>query len=80
MVRMVRRATPLDNYRLLLEFETGSSITVDLSDKLYTARFAELKDEAVFRDVKTDGERIIWGGHVLRVPAEDLIHLAVTGI
>lgn len=80
MARIVRQVTPLEHYRLLLEFETGSSITVDLSGKLYTARFAELKDESVFQDVKTDGERIIWGSHVLRVPAEDLIYLAVTGI
>lgn len=80
MGRIVRRVTPFADYRLLLEFETGSSITVDLSGKLSTARFAELRDAAVFQNVTTDGEIIIWDGNVLRIPAEELIHLAVTGI
>jgi hypothetical protein len=68
---------PLEGYRLLMELETGSSITVDLLPKLKTARFAELADQSVFYDVKTDGETVIWGGSILKVPVYELIDVAV---
>ncbi|MDD2234442.1 MAG: DUF2442 domain-containing protein [Desulfitobacteriaceae bacterium] len=68
---------PLLNYRLLMEFDTGSSITVDLSSKLKTARFAELADEKVFNNVKADREAVIWGDGVLKIPLFELIDVAV---
>ena len=73
----VRSVIPLEGYRLLIELNTGSSITVDLSSKLKTARFAELADQAVFNDVKTDSEAVIWGDGVLKITVSDLIDVAV---
>lgn len=76
----VRSVIPLEGYRLLIELHTGSSITVDLSSKLKTARFAELSDWAVFNSVKTDGETIILGDSVLKIPVYELIDVAVVGM
>ncbi|HBV99400.1 MAG: hypothetical protein JL50_13295 [Peptococcaceae bacterium BICA1-7] len=76
----VRSVFPLEGYRLLIELNTGSSITVDLSPKLKTARFAELSDQAVFNNVKTDSETVIWGDGVLKIPVFELIDVAVGGM
>lgn len=73
----IRSVIPLEGYRLLIEFNTGSSITVDLLPKLKTARFAELSDLKVFYDVKTDRETVIWGDGVLKIPVYELIDVAV---
>ncbi len=73
----IRSVIPLEGYRLLIEFNTGSSITVDLLPKLKTARFAELSDQKVFHDVKTDRETVIWGDGVLKIPVYELIDVAV---
>ena len=45
--------------------------------KLKTARFAELSDQKVFYDVKTDRETVIWGDGILKIPVYELIDVAV---
>jgi hypothetical protein len=73
----IRSVIPLEGYRLLIELNTGSSITVDLLPKLKTVRFAELKDQKIFQDVRTDSETVIWGDGVLKIPVFELIDVAV---
>jgi len=75
----VRAIAPLPGYRLLVEFGNGSSLTVDLSHKLQTARFAELASQTVFNDVKLEREIVVWGGGVLRMPLFELVDVAVSG-
>lgn len=75
----IHSVIPLEGYRLQIEFNTGSSITVDLSQKLKTVRFAEISDEAVFKNVKTDNEMVVWGDGVLKIPFFELIDVAVGG-
>lgn len=74
---VIRSVTPLEKYRLLIELKTGSSITVDLSPKLKTARFAELSDIVIFNNVKAYDETIIWGDGILKIPIYELIEVAV---
>lgn len=76
----VRAIAPLPGYRLLVEFGNGSSLTVDLSHKLQTARFAELASQLVFNDVRLERETVIWGNGVLRMPLFELIDVAVSGM
>jgi len=52
----IRAVTPLEGFRLLVELSSGSSITVDLSSKVNTIRFAPLSDKQLFSDVKAGGE------------------------
>ena len=73
----VRSVIPLEGYRLLIEFNTGSNITVDLLPKLKTARFVELSDLKIFYDVKIYKETVIWGDGVLKIPVYELIDVAV---
>ncbi len=44
----IRAVVPLKDYRLFLEMESGSTVTVDLSVKLDTLRYGELTDRALF--------------------------------
>jgi hypothetical protein len=76
----IHAVTPLEGFRLLLEFNNGCSFLVDLSAKLKTARFAELSDKELFNDVKSDREIIVWGDGVLKIPLFELIDIAIRGI
>lgn len=77
----IRSVIPLEGFRLLVEFYNGSSITVDLSSKLKTVRFAELADVKLFNDVRSDkagGEIIVWGDGILKIPLYELIDIVVS--
>jgi len=79
-VTHIHAVTPLSGHRLLMEFDNGSSITVDLSPKLNTIRFAELADETVFKNVRLHQETVVWGDGVLKIPLFELIDVAVGGV
>ncbi|WP_054698146.1 DUF2442 domain-containing protein [Syntrophomonas palmitatica] len=78
----IQSVTPLESFRLLVAFNNGSSITVDLSAKLKTVRFAELSDIELFNDVRADkngSETIVWGDGVLKIPLYELIDVVISG-
>ncbi len=56
----IRAVIPLEDYRVRMEFNTGSSVTVDLSPKLKTARFAELADQGSLILKQLNGEKTAW--------------------
>ena len=47
-------------YRLLVELDSGRVIYLNMTDKIETVRFHDLKNEAVFEQVKTDGYALYW--------------------
>ncbi|WP_054697769.1 DUF2442 domain-containing protein [Syntrophomonas palmitatica] len=76
----IQSVTPLESFRLLVAFNNGSSITVDLSAKLKTVRFAELSDVELFNDVRADkagSEAIVWGDGKLKIPLYELIDVVI---
>lgn len=78
----IQSVTPLEGFRLLVAFNNGSSITVDLSAKLKTVRFAELSDIKLFNDVRVDKngrETIVWGDGALKIPLYELIDVVIGG-
>lgn len=75
----IQSVVPLKGYRLYMELESGSSATVDLSGKLYTAKYAELADEAFFKTAVTDGDYVVWGGGRLRVTVNELMEVLLLG-
>jgi len=81
-VNNIKSVTPLKSFRLLVAFNNGSSITVDLSAKLKTVRFAELSDIELFNDVRADKageELIVWGDGVLKIRLYELIDVVISG-
>ena len=75
----IKSVVPLKDYRLFMEMESGSSVTVDLSVKLYTMKYAELNNEALFKSVKTDGDYVIWGDGRLRLTVNELMEVVLLG-
>lgn len=51
-----------EDYLLTVRLDNGSSVTVDLKKKLFSVRFAELRDEKIFRAAATDGKTVYWPG------------------
>lgn len=76
----IKRVMPMENYRLFLEMETGSTVTVELKNKLETARFGDLADEKLFRTATTDGDFVIWqdGHFVLKISVKELLDVVMT--
>ena len=75
----IKTVVPMKDYRLFMEMESGSSVTVDLSGKLHTMKYAELADEALFKDVKTDGDYVVWGGGRVKVTVKELMEVVLIG-
>ena len=60
MYLAIKQVIPLDNYNLLLTFENGEQRQFDMSPYLNLGIFQELKDEKIFRTVKTNFDTIEW--------------------
>ncbi len=58
--QQITQVKPLDNYNLLLTFENGEKRQFDMSPYLDLGIFRELKDEKMFRTVKTNFDTIEW--------------------
>ena len=71
----LKSVTPLNGYRLFLEMTSGSVAIVDLSNKLETARFYNLRDENLFKTAITDGDYVIWGNGAIQVTTKELINV-----
>ncbi len=69
----IKSILPLNDWRLFVEMETGSIIVVDMSRKLDTARYGDLRNVALFRSVTTDGDVISWGNGRIIITVRELM-------
>ena len=60
MYLAIKEVNPLDNYLLLLTFENGEKRQFDMKPYLDLGIFKELKDQRLFRTVKTNFDSIEW--------------------
>lgn len=68
-------------YHLEVSMETGTTIQFDFSTRLNTARFGELRDEELFRSVRTDGNYLIFekvGKMPVKITASEFMDLVLT--
>ncbi len=49
-----------DDYKLLIDFEDGSSITYNMQKLVRTIPYLRLKDSSSFQAVKFDEESVYW--------------------
>ena len=75
----IKSVQPMEDYRLYMEMEGGSTVTVDLSGKLHTMKYAELADTELFNSVTTDGDYVIWGEGRLRLTVNELMEVVLLG-
>lgn len=71
----IKSVVPRDNYRLEVDLENGSSVTLDFTAKLGTVRFGLLSDPAFFRRAETDGTIVKWDNKI-EVSAAEIFQLA----
>ena len=59
---MVHKPTDQDVWanRLLVELDGGRTFLLNMTDKIETIRFNDLKDEFLFMSATTDGNSILW--------------------
>lgn len=78
-MRYIRTVLPMRGYRLFMEMEGGSTVTVDLANKLDTIKYADLSEEDFFMTAVTDGDYVIWGGGRLRLTVNELMEVVLLG-
>jgi hypothetical protein len=54
------KVIPTEDYKLEVFLDNGSSITLNLENRLQTVRFSILSDRDFFKKVITDGARLLW--------------------
>ncbi|NTU42499.1 MAG: DUF2442 domain-containing protein [Nitrospirales bacterium] len=64
MYAAVTSVKPLDDYKLLLEFENREKRIFDVAPYLSTGKFAELRDMSLFRSVTVKFDSIEWVNHL----------------
>lgn len=75
----IRTVLPMKGHRLFMEMEGGSTVTVDLTNKLNTMKYADLSEEEFFLTAATDGDYVIWGGGRLRLTVNELMEVVLLG-
>lgn len=69
---------PLTGHRLRVETGAGNLIVFDFTPRLSTTWYADLRDEALFHSVTTDGEELTFclpGKMSVRVSSMELLHM-----
>lgn len=76
--RVFHSVTPLPNYQLKIEMETGPSILFDFTSRLRSVRYGRLRDQKIFESVRTDGDILIFGvdeKELITITADDFMDL-----
>ena len=62
----IKTVVPMEDYRLFMEMESGSSVTVDFSVKLHTL-------------IEAPFQYVVWGGGRLRLTVNKLMDVVLLG-
>ncbi|MHB0976961.1 MAG: DUF2442 domain-containing protein [Candidatus Aquicultorales bacterium] len=60
----VENVEPLEEYKLRIEFKNGEIRVFDLSPYLDIGKFAELRDQSLFRSVRVKFDSIEWANQL----------------
>lgn len=79
-IPMIQTVTPLDHYRLHIEFGSGSVLELNMKNRLRTTRYYDLNSDALFRSAITDGTKIIFAAgsnDELEIFAREAVNMAM---
>lgn len=71
----IKSVVPKEDYRLEVQLDNGSSITLNLESRLHTVRFGMLSDKQFFKTATTDGICIRWDNK-LEISVNEVFQLA----
>ena len=71
----IKSVIPREDYRLEVLLENGSSIILNLANRLNTVRFGLLADTEYFQRVSTDGSFVRWDNQI-EISASEIFQLA----
>ncbi len=74
----ITKVIPKENYHLEVQLDNGSSVTLNLQDRLGTVRFGMISDVEFFRRATTDGSYICWDNK-LEISVTEVFQLAQKG-
>ena len=64
MDTVLKKVTPMKNYRLELRFQNGSTAVVNMENRVKTLRFARIAPREVFATARAEGDRVVWADGV----------------
>lgn len=71
----IKSVVPKEDYRLEVQLDNGSSITLNLENRLQTVRFGILSDKQFFKKAVTDGICIRWDNKI-EISVNEVFQLA----
>ena len=71
----IRKVEPMADYLIQVELDNGSSVMLNMKNRLSTVRFGQLSDPNFFNDVTTDGNFIKWHNQV-EISVSEVFQLA----
>lgn len=71
----IKSVVPKESYRLEVQLDNGSCVTLNLESRLNTLRFGLLSDEQFFKTVTTDGIYIRWDNKI-EISVNELFQMA----
>lgn len=71
----IKRVIPKDDYLLEVQLENGSTIILNLSNRLNTVRFGLLADREFFKRATTDGSFVRWDNQI-EISVREIFQLA----
>lgn len=71
----IKRVVPQADYKLEIMFENGSSLILNMENKLGTVRFGMLSNKEFFQQAITDGNYVKWDNKI-EISASEVFQLA----
>ena len=71
----IKSVVPMEDYKLEVLLDNGSSITLNLESRLHTVRFGMLADKQFFKTATTDGICIRWDNKI-EISVNEVFQLA----
>lgn len=69
---IIKLVKPLPQYSIKTKLDNGNEIITNFDKKMTTIRFCQLRDQNIFKAVKTDGYCIYWD-NIVEVSLTELI-------
>lgn len=72
----IRDVEPKYANRILVELDTGRVFLINMTDKIQTMRFNDLKDEFLFMGATTDGDSVLWDDGRISLSLSEIYDMA----